>query len=214
MQQTVIRVLIVDDHPMIRQGLSYMVRQEPALLLVGEASDGAEALMIAQQVRPDVVLMDFKLPKIDGIVATREILKSNPKARIIMLTSFYEPDVVNEALQAGTVGYLLKTASAGDLVHAIREAHLGRRVLAEEATNALIQAAQSTQVGASLTEREREILALIAQGLSNNAISAKLFITVPTVKFHTTNILSKLGVESRTEAVLVAIKHRLVPMPE
>ncbi len=206
-----IRVLVVDDHPMIRKGLSAMVQAEPSMDWVGEASTGSDAITICERLKPDVVLLDLMMPNMDGATAAQTILQTNPDIHVLVLTSFYEPELVKRALQAGAVGYLIKTASSDELVRAIIMANSGQRVLAPEAADALVQAAQSEKIGHDLSEREREILALLAKGLSNAEIAGQIFVTVPTVKFHVTNILSKLHVDSRTEAVLVAMKHRLVP---
>ena len=208
---TPIRVFVADDHPMIRQGLAAMIQAERSLKWVGEATNGTEAISFCATVVPDVVLMDLMMPDIDGVAATQAIVARAPNTRVLILTSYHEPEVGQRAVQAGAAGYLVKTASADELIRAIHVAHSGKRVLASEATEALIQASQSDPMRDSLTEREREILALLAKGLSNAEIAAKLFVTVPTVKYHVTNILSKLQVDSRTEAVLVAMKHRLVP---
>ena len=221
MENTKIRVLIVDDHPMVRQRLALMIRSEASLEWMGEAGNGVEAVDACAHLSPapNVVLMDFMMPEMDGVTATSAILSRNPKIKVVMLTSYHDSDVVQRALQVGAVGYLLKTASAEDLVDAIRSAFIGKRVPRFEAATTLIKVSPSQHmqhsepVGSKLTEREREILLLMAQGMSNSAIAARLFVTVPTVKFHATHILGKLSAGSRTEAVLVAIKHRLVPIP-
>ncbi|MFO1276469.1 MAG: response regulator transcription factor [Sphaerotilus natans] len=206
-----LRILIVDDHPMIRSGLAAMVRGEADFELVGEAAHGADAVRIAPELMPDVVLIDLVMPQMDGIEAITRLRPLLPSTRFVILTSLTEPGEVQRALQAGASGYLTKTASAQELVNVIRAAHGGRRVLSPEATEALIAASQPGQPGADLTQRERELLALMARGLTNQDIAEQLRIALPTVKFHITNILSKLGVGNRTEAVLLALKHRLVP---
>lgn len=206
-----LRILIVDDHPMIRNGLAAMIRGEPDFDLVGEASHGADAVRIAPDLAPDVVLMDLLMPQMDGVEAMTRLRPLLPSTRFVILTSLTEPAEVQRALQAGASGYLTKTASAQELVNVIRAAHGGRRVLSPEATEALIAASQTGQPGADLTQRERELLTLMARGLTNQDIAEQLHIALPTVKFHITNILSKLGVGNRTEAVLLALKHRLVP---
>jgi NarL family two-component system response regulator LiaR len=205
-----IRVLVVDDHPTVRRGLLSVIRMSDDLECVGEASNGAEAIRLCGLRSPDVVLMDLMMPEIDGAMATKNIRDLYPNIRVLILTSFHEQNLVQSAIQAGAIGYLLKTVSAEELTQAIRAAHQGRRTLAPEATEALVQATQPKAFGSDLTEREREILALLAQGMTNNEISQKLFIAVPTVKFHITNLFSKMRVESRTEAVLAAIKNKLV----
>ncbi|NRT55936.1 response regulator [Sphaerotilus uruguayifluvii] len=206
-----LRILVVDDHPMIRNGLAAMIRGEPDFDLVGEASHGADAVRIAPDLAPDVVLMDLLMPQMDGVEAMTRLRPLLPSTRFVILTSLTEPAEVQRALQAGASGYLTKTASAQELVNVIRAAHGGRRVLSPEATEALIAASQTGQPGADLTQRERELLTLMARGLTNQDIAEQLHIALPTVKFHITNILSKLGVGNRTEAVLLALKHRLVP---
>ena len=210
-QATRISVFIVDDHPMIRAGLVGMITGESDFLCVGEAGHGADAVRMIPALQPDVVLMDLLMPQMDGIEAITRLRPLLPSTRFVILTSLTEPGEVQRALQAGASGYLTKTASAQELVNVIRAAHGGRRVLSPEATEALIAASQSGQPGADLTQRERELLALMARGLTNQDIAEQLRIALPTVKFHITNILSKLGVGNRTEAVLLALKHRLVP---
>ena len=206
-----IRVFIVDDHPMIRSGLAAMIDAESDLEHVGEAANGEEAVRLAPAAAPDVVLMDLVMPQMDGIAATALLRESLPSTRILILTSLLEAGEVRRAIEAGACGYLLKNATAQELVTTIRSAYAGRRVLAPEATDALIAAAQQRPPGADLTQREREILALMTRGLNNQEIAAELSIAVPTVKFHITNVLSKLHVDNRTEAVLAALKHKLVP---
>lgn len=206
-----IRVFIVDDHPMIRAGLVGMIAGESDFTCVGEAGHGADAVRMVPALQPDVVLMDLLMPQMDGIEAIRQLRPLAPSTRFLILTSLTEPGEVQRALAAGAVGYLTKTASAHELVNTIRAAHAGRRVLSPEATEALISVSQNTTPGADLTQRERELLAHMARGLSNQDISEQLGIALPTVKFHITNILSKLGVGNRTEAVLLALRHKLVP---
>ena len=205
-----ISVFIVDDHPMIRMGLVAMVAGESDFVLLGEAGHGADAVNMIPALRPDVVLMDLLMPQMDGIEAIRQLRPLVPQTRFLILTSLTEPGEVQRALAAGAVGYLTKTASAHELVNTIRAAYGGRRVLSPEATEALISMSQTPSPGADLTQRERELLALMARGLSNQDISDQLRIALPTVKFHITNILSKLGVTNRTEAVLIALRHKLV----
>ncbi len=210
-EQNKIRVMIVDDHAVVRGGLSNFLQVHKDLELVGEAENGVEAVRRAQQLLPDVVLMDLKMPEMDGVAATREIRARNPKVRVIVLTSFAEDNMVQGALQAGATGYLLKNVTGAELAHAIRAAHAGRMTLSSEATEALVHAATHPIVPADeLTEREREVLALMVDGLSNQEIANRLFLSLGTVKFHTGNIYSKLGVDSRVAAVTLAIQRRLV----
>ena len=206
-----IRVFVVDDHPMIRNGLAAMIDGEADLLRVGEAAHGQDAVRLIPAARPDVVLMDLVMPQLDGVAATARLRPLLPDARFIILTSLVDPGEAERAFSAGADGYVLKNASAQDLVTVIRAAHAGRRTLAPEVTDAMIARRQQRPPGADLTARERELLALMARGLNNQAISAELGIALPTVKFHITNILGKLGADNRTEAVLTALKHKLVP---
>ncbi|HMZ00502.1 MAG TPA: response regulator transcription factor [Burkholderiaceae bacterium] len=206
-----IRVFIADDHPMIRVGLRAMIEAEGALALAGEAGDGEEALAGVLACRPDVVLMDLVMPRLDGISAIARLRPLLPETRFVVLTSLLDPAEVRRAIDAGASGYLMKNASSPELVNVILAVHAGRRVLDAEATDALIGAQQQPSPGADLTQRERELLALMTEGLNNQEIGERLAIAVPTVKFHITNILAKLQVDNRTEAVILALKHRLVP---
>lgn len=211
MSKEKIRVFVVDDHPMIRTGLAAMIDAEPDFERVGEAGSGQDALRLIPLAAPHVVLMDLVMPQMDGIAAIEALRKQLPSARFLILTSLVEPGEVQRAIKAGACGYLLKNASAMELVAVIRNAFAGRRVLAPEVTDAMIAASQQPAPGGDLTQREREILALMTRGLNNQEIAAELSVAVPTVKFHITNILSKLHVDNRTEAVLKALKHKLAP---
>jgi NarL family two-component system response regulator LiaR len=206
-----LRVLLVDDHAMVRRGLATFLKAFDDLELAGEAADGDAAVRCCAEVQPDVVLMDLKMPGMDGIAATRVIREHFPTVQVLALTSFRDEELVQRALQAGAIGYLLKNVSADDLATAIRAAHAGQPTLAPEATQALVHAAAQPPVpGQDLTPREREVLALMVQGLSNTAIAARLVVSPSTAKAHVSNILAKLGVTSRTEAVALAMQHRLV----
>ena len=206
-----IRVLVVDDHAMLRRGLVTFLLSFDDLELVGEAADGAEALRLCDQVQPDVVLMDLVMPNMDGSTATRAIRGRYPQVQVIALTSFREEELVQAALEAGAIGYLLKNVPAEELAEAIRAAHAGRPTLAPEAAEALIHAATHPPApGHDLTPREREVLALMVEGLRNADIAERLTVSRSTVKFHVSRILSKLSVSSRTEAVALALQHHLV----
>jgi two-component system, NarL family, response regulator LiaR len=210
-----IRVIIVDDHAVVRSGLSAFLMVFDDLDFVGEASSGEEAIRLCKDLRPDVVLMDLVMPGVDGAAATQAIRENCPDTQVIALTSFKEKELVQGALKAGAIGYLLKNVSADELVSAIRAAHAGRPTLAPEATRVLIQASQNPlSIGSDLTEREREILALMVEGLSNPKIAERLVVSRSTVKFHVSSVLSKLGVSSRTQAVTLAIQNKLVGSPQ
>lgn len=205
-----IRVVIVDDHEMVRSGLAAFLRVTRDLELVGEAANGEEAIRVCQALRPDVVLMDMVMPGMDGAAATRAIREHCPETRIIALTTFPEEDLVHQALQAGALSYLMKNIGAAELSAAIRAASNNRTTLAPEAAQALIrQATRPAAPGHDLSARELEVLTLMKQGLTNRSIADKLVISPSTADFHVSNILGKLGVASRTEAVALAVQHRL-----
>jgi NarL family two-component system response regulator LiaR len=208
MEQGPVRVMIVDDHAVVRSGLSAFLMAYDDLEFVGEASGGLEAVRKCPGLQPDVVLMDLVMPEVDGSEATRLIREACPHVQVIALTSYKEKDLVQGALKAGAIGYLLKNVSADELANAIRAAHAGRSTLAPEAAEVLIRATtHPAEPDPGLTERE---LQLMADGLSNPDIAKKLFVSRSTVKFHVSNILMKLGAASRTEAVSIAIHGRLV----
>jgi len=210
-KQEPIRVLLVDDHTVVRSGLSAFLLAYDDLELVGEASNGAEALQQCEQKLPDVVLMDLMMPGINGVEATQTIRVNWPRTQVIALTSFPEEDLVQGALRAGAISYLLKNVSADELAGAIRAAHAGHATLAPEATRALIDAAHRPPVpGDNLTSREREVLKLMADGLHNQEIANRLVVSRSTVKSHVSNILAKLEVGSRAEAIALALRQKLV----
>lgn len=205
-----IRVMVVDDHMMVRRGLGTVLKVYKDLELVGEADKGETAVQLCAQLQPDVVLMDMVMADMDGAAATRLIRRQFPTIQVIALTSFKDDILVQSALQAGAISYLLKDVSANDLVEAIRAAYAGRATLSPEATQALIQAAKQDPVpGHDLTEREREVLMLMAEGLNNTQIAGRLTVSPSTIKSHVSSILAKLGVTSRTEAVALALRHKL-----
>jgi len=206
-----IRVLIVDDHAMVRSGLRNFLYAYEWIEAAGEAANGAEALAFCAAHAVDVVLMDMVMPEMDGVEATREILALGKPLHIIVLTSFIEQDMVEQALKAGATSYLLKNVSAAELARAILAAHAGRSTLSPEATQALVEATRSKpDLGFDLTERERQVLALLAKGRSNTEIAADLSISMATVKYHLSNISSKLGTKNRVEAVTIALEHKLI----
>ena len=206
-----IRVLIVDDHAMVRKGLVSFLKNMPELELVGEACDGREAIEYCEQLKPDVILMDLVMPELGGVAATHTIHQRWPNVQVIALTSFQEKELVQDALQAGAIGYLLKNVSGDELARAIQQAHGGRPTLAPEAVQALIQPpSEAEHMAADLTRREQEVLALLVMGMSNPEIAERLFISRSTVKVHISSILSKLGVASRAEAISLAIQNKLV----
>ena len=208
-----IRVMVVDDHAVVRGGLSAFLLAYEDLQLVGEAANGAEALWLAERCQPDVVLMDLMMPEMDGATATRQLRQRHPHIQVIALTSFKEDDLVQGALAAGAIGYLLKNISANELVGAIRSAYVGRPTLAPEATQVLIHNAthhRPKPLGFDLTEREHDVLALMVTGMNNNEIADKLIVSRSTVKYHVSNILSKLQAATRTEAVAYALQQNLV----
>ena len=206
-----IRVIAIDDHEVVRGGIRYALLGCDDVELVGEAHSGEDAVRLCQQAQPDVVLMDLMMPGMDGVETTRAIREQCPKVQILVLSSFHDMDLVPRAMQAGAIGYLLKGVSNQDLVEAIRAAHAGQSVLAKEAMADLVQATiPSPQLGNDLNEREREVLALLAQGLSNKEIAERLFLSVATIKYHVRLLLSKLGASSRAEAVALAWQHHLI----
>ena len=207
-----IKVLLVDDHEMVRLGVSTYLSIQADIEVVGEASDGDEGVSKALALRPDVILMDLVMDKMDGITATKQILAQWPQAKILIVTSYIDDEKVFPAIQAGASGYLLKTSSAQEIAEAIRKTINGERVIEEEVSEKIQNQDYANQffLYEELTNREKEVLDLIAQGKSNQEIAEDLFITLKTVKTHVSNILAKLGVEDRTQAAIYAFKHGLV----
>lgn len=205
-----IRVMLVDDHTMVRRGLATFLKIFDDLQLVGEANSGEAAILLCAEARPDVILMDMMLPTMDGAACTRLIRQQFPQVQVIALTSFRTGELVRNALEAGAIGYLLKDVTAEELVRAIRAAHAGRATLSPEVAQTLVEAANQPRPGLNLTERERAVLALMVDGLNNTQIAAKLTVSPSTIKSHVSNILSKFGVASRTEAVTLALRSHII----
>ena len=206
-----IRVMLVDDHLMVRQGLATFLKIFDDLELAGEAADGEDAIRVCAEIIPDVILMDLSLPIMGGITAIQAIRKQFPQIQIIALTSFMEEELIKKALAAGAVGYLLKNVSAHELAQAIRDAHSGRATLSPEVTQVMVNiASQPPPPWHDLTAREREVMALLVEGLTNSQIAERLTVSPSTIKSHVSNILAKLGVASRTEAVALALKKHIL----
>lgn len=205
-----IRVLIVDDHTVVRGGLKLFLLAFPELELVGEASTGQMAIELCKLYEPDVVLMDLIMPGLSGIEATRQIRSKFPNIQVIALTSFTEEQLVHDALAAGAISYLLKSISPADLVDAIRKAAHDKAVIAPEVKHVLAQQSDNLLHHETLTNREWQIFRSLMAGNTNAEIAQKLVISVSTVKFHVSNILSKLGVTNRSEAIAYAIQHHLM----
>ncbi len=193
-----IRIMLVDDHEMVRRGLALMLCAFADFELVGEAANGTQALERCAQTQPDVILMDLVMPEMDGVQATRLIRKQYPQIEVMALTSFSEQERVQEALKAGAIGYLLKDTGIDELAQAIRQAYAGKASLSPEATSALISIATQSTPGRDLTEREREVLVLLVEGLNNAQIATRLQVGDATIKSHVSHLLGKLGVEDRT----------------
>jgi NarL family two-component system response regulator LiaR len=207
-------LLLVDDHALVRSGLKNFILAYDWMTVVGEAADGAAAVAFCAAHPVDVVLMDLVMPEMDGSEATRRIIELGKPIKVIVLTSYYEQEMVEQALKAGAISYLLKNVTASELAQAIQAAFAGRSTLAPEATEALINAArQKPGPGSDLTERELQVLNLLVIGMSNSEIAAQFNISLATVKYHLSNIFSKLGAKSRVEAVTIALKYHLVERP-
>lgn len=205
-----IRVMLVDDHMMVRRGLATFLKVFDDMQLVSEAESGEVAIQLCAKAMPDVILMDMSLLGMDGAAATRAIHEQFPQIQVIALSSFKEGSLIKKALEAGAIGYLLKDVSADDLVRAIRSAHAGRATLSPEAAQALVETTNLPPApGLDLTEREREVLNLMIEGLNNTQIAGRLTVSPSTIKSHVSKILSKLGVTSRTEAVTLALRNQI-----
>ncbi|MCA1064160.1 response regulator transcription factor [Rossellomorea sp. AcN35-11] len=207
-----IKVVFVDDHEMVRIGVSSYLSAQADIDVVGEASDGKEGVELALEMRPDIILMDLVMKEMDGIQATKEIIQTWPEAKIIIVTSFLDDDKVYPALEAGAVSYMLKTSKASEIAEAVRKTYNGQSILEPEVTGKMMTRMRQktvTHPHEELTNRELEILLLMTQGKTNQEIADELFIALKTVKTHVSNILSKLGVQDRTQAVIYAFKHDL-----
>ena len=212
-----IKVLIADDHTVVRKGIRALLETEPGITVVGEAADGEDAIHKALALKPDVILMDLVMPKLDGVQAIKELREVLPEAKVLVLTSFAEDRRIVAAIEAGALGYLLKDSSPEDLVRAIREVHRGESSLHPKVAQQLIKKLRrpaEEPEREELTARERKVLALIARGLSNREIAKELSISEPTVRTHVSNILRKLGLKSRTQAALYALKEGLASLEE
>jgi len=209
-----IRVLVVDDHGVVRQGLRSLLELQDGLEVVGDAADGAEGVEAAKRLRPDVILMDLVMPKLDGVSAMRVLREQVPEARVIVLTSFLDDDKLLPALRAGAAGYLLKNAEPREVVRAVRTAHAGETLLDPVVAARLVETLAADDRGDPLdrlTPREREVLVLIGRGFANKRIALELGLAEKTVKTHVGHVLGKLGVSDRTQAAVLAVRAGLVP---
>ncbi len=212
-----IKVLLIDDHEMVRIGVSAYLSSLPDIDVAGEAGTGEEGVSLALSLRPDIILMDLVMPGMDGIEATKRIMAEWPEAKIIIVTSFIDDEKVYPALEAGAISYMLKTSKASEIAESIRDTHNGQTVLEPEVTDKIMAKLRKPKKQAlheELTSREREILLWMAKGKSNQEIADELFIALKTVKTHVSNILSKLQVQDRTQAVIYAFQHHLVEVEE
>ncbi len=210
-----IRILLVDDHEMVRIGVSAYLQSQKDMEVAGEASNGQEAVHMALEIRPDLILMDMVMPVMNGAEATKAIIDQWPEAKIMIVTSFLDDDKVYPALQAGAVSYILKTSKASRIADSIRETMDGTSVLEPEVMSKMMKQMRHERVlHEELTEREMEILLLLARGLTNQEIADRLFIALKTVKTHVSNILAKLEVHDRTQAVIYAFQHKLIAPPK
>ncbi|MCM3573722.1 response regulator transcription factor [Mesobacillus subterraneus] len=208
-----IKVVFVDDHEMVRIGVSSYLSAQPDIEVIGEADNGKKGVEMALELRPDIILMDLVMKEMDGIEATKRIIEQWPEARIIIVTSFLDDEKVYPALEAGATSYMLKTSKASEIANAVRVTYSGQPVLEPEVTGKMMMKMRqknSVELHEELTEREMEVLKLIAEGKTNQEIADELFIALKTVKTHVSNILSKLQVQDRTQAVIYAFRHSIV----
>ncbi|MED4688632.1 response regulator transcription factor [Peribacillus frigoritolerans] len=212
-----IKVLFVDDHEMVRIGVTAYLSAQSDIEVIGEADNGLKVVELAMELRPDIILMDLVMPEMDGIEATKRIIEKWPEAKIIIVTSFLDDEKVYPALEAGATSYMLKTSKASEIARAVRSTFQGQSVLEPEVTGKMMEKLRRpkiTQLHDQLTTREMEILLLMTQGKTNQEIADELYIALKTAKVHVSNILSKLAVQDRTQAVIYAFKHSLVQEEE
>jgi len=213
-EKKIIKVVVADDHPLVRHGIKTVFEAYDDIDLVAEAENGKEAMEMVEKHSPDIVLMDLVMPVLDGVEATVQLLNRHPNLKIIVLTSFNDMELIKKSLKAGAISYILKNISGALLVKTIRDIYKGKLILSPQVTKILLsEVRDSSDENFKLTVREKEILALVVEGLSNKEISKRLFLSNSTVQFHVSNILSKLRVTKRTEAVYVALKQKLVKLP-
>lgn len=205
-----IKVILVDDHEMVRLGLKGFLNLQPDIEVIGEAENGRAGVEMALERRPDVVVMDLVMPELDGVEATLQVLKDWPEAKILVLTSYLDNEKIYPVIEAGAKGYMLKTSNAAEILNAIKKVAKGQLAIETEVNQKLKDYRDEPHLHDELTARERDILALLAKGYDNQTIADELFISLKTVKTHVSNILSKLDVTDRTQAVVYAFKHRLV----
>lgn len=208
MSKLPIKVLIVDDHPVVRDGLKLMLSVSSGLVCVGQAENGEEAVRLSAELKPDVILMDLMMPEMDGVSATRLIRQKYPSIQVVALTTFDDKELVQDALRAGAISYMLKNSPMETITDTIRNASLGRTTLSTSAIQSLIGYEDDDRPAQELSAREKEILSLMSEGLKNAAIASKVNISEATVRFHVSNILRKLGAANRAQAVKIAIDRR------
>lgn len=205
-----IKVILVDDHEMVRLGLKSFLNLQPDVEVVGEAENGRAGIALALDLRPDVVVMDLVMPELDGVEATLQLLKDWPEAKILVLTSYLDNEKIYPVIEAGAKGYMLKTSNAAEILNSIKKVASGQQAIETEVNRKMREYEDEPHLHDELTARERDILALLAKGYDNQTIADELFISLKTVKTHVSNILSKLDVTDRTQAVVYAFQHKLV----
>lgn len=205
------KIILIDDHEMVRMGLKSFLNLQPDIEVIGEASDGKAGIELALDLKPDVVVMDLVMPEMDGVEATLAVLKKWKEANILVLTSYLDNEKIYPVIKAGAKGYMLKTSSAAEILNAIRKVSCGELAIETEVDKKIKDYQNHPELHQSLTARERDILALLAKGYDNQTIADELFISLKTVKTHVSNILAKLEVDDRTQAVVYAFQHQLVP---